>query len=160
VAASIELAMMTTNLMMRRPHRLPFRRDGRSGVDDHGIFLFRPADFRRLFPARICEYLIQNCDPFEPNPIDAGSLARPAAAPTQAAAAAEAEFYYFPPEDRLPITVAARMSLSFPLLISAVPLYARDFTLREPREQQVPRRCLFSDGGLTSNFPIHFFDRL
>jgi predicted acylesterase/phospholipase RssA len=61
--------------------------------------------------------------------------------------------------DKLPVIVAARMSLSFPGLISAVPLYARDFTLKGP-EKDIPRRCLFSDGGLSSNFPIHFFDHL
>jgi predicted acylesterase/phospholipase RssA len=55
--------------------------------------------------------------------------------------------------------LAARMSLSFPGLISAVPLYARDFTLKG-RAKDEPRLCLFSDGGLSSNFPIHFFDRL
>jgi hypothetical protein len=52
------------------------------------------------------------------------------------------------------------MSLSFPGLICAVPLWRRDFTLVDLNEQQKLRRCLFSDGGLSSNFPIHLFDRL
>jgi hypothetical protein len=67
------------------------------------------------------------------------------------------EFYYFPDRAQLPVIVAARMSLSFPGLISAVPLWSRDFTLK-PEFRDTPQRCLFSDGGLTSNFPIHFFD--
>jgi hypothetical protein len=63
------------------------------------------------------------------------------------------------PADRhLPVVVAARMSLSFPVLISAVPLYAVDFTRKRPREQHYPERCWFSDGGICSNFPVHFFD--
>ncbi len=69
------------------------------------------------------------------------------------------EFYYFPPAENLPLIVAARMSLSFPGLISAVPLWQRDFTLEEAEKNKL-RRCLFSDGGLSSNFPIHFFDKL
>jgi hypothetical protein len=40
-----------------------------------------------------------------------------------------------------------------------VPLWRRDFTLK-PEEQNKLQRCLFSDGGLSSNFPIHFFDHL
>jgi hypothetical protein len=53
------------------------------------------------------------------------------------------------------------MSLSFPGLISAVPLYKYDYTLPKPggtSERGVLKRCLFSDGGISSNFPVHFFD--
>src|SRR5262249_24285439 len=63
----------------------------------------------------------------------------------------------------LPVVVAGRLSLSFPILISAVPLWGFDFSYaaKDDRvERGEPRlsRCWFSDGGLTSNFPIHFFD--
>jgi hypothetical protein len=54
------------------------------------------------------------------------------------------------------VIVAARISLSFPGLIGAVPLYAVDFAAKEPKAV----RCWFSDGGITSNFPIHFFDSM
>jgi predicted acylesterase/phospholipase RssA len=50
------------------------------------------------------------------------------------------------PVDDLPVLAAVRLSLSFPGLLSAVPLY---------RERV---RHLFSDGGISANFPIHFFD--
>lgn len=50
------------------------------------------------------------------------------------------------------------MSLSFPILIGAVPLYAVDYT-RTKKEDRVMTRCWFTDGGITSNFPVHFFDR-
>ena len=49
----------------------------------------------------------------------------------------------------------ARMSLSFPGLIAAVPLYAVD----HGGDGSVVRH-LFSDGGISSNFPMHFFDSL
>ena len=63
------------------------------------------------------------------------------------------------------------MSLSFPLLIAAVPLHALDMTSRSTRaaleaveEGRAPPQplvagvCWFSDGGIASNFPVHFFD--
>lgn len=57
------------------------------------------------------------------------------------------------------------MSLSFPVLLSAVPLYAIDFTLRINQPQERPqqftytaKRVWFSDGGIASNMPLHFFD--
>jgi hypothetical protein len=130
--APIVLRMMTTNLMLRRPHTLPFQDD---------IYTFKREEFSKIFPARIMDYLIANSQPFES---EGGAVQG---------------FYKFPPAERLPLIVAVRMSLSFPLLISAVPLYARDRTLtgEDAKKLQV---CLFSDGGLSSNFPIHFFDQM
>jgi hypothetical protein len=87
-------------------------------------------------------FLTSKCDRFAPLAGEAG------------------EYFYFPDPDRLPLIVGARMSLSFPFLISGVPLWRRDFTLLEETERNKLRRCFFSDGGLSSNFPIHFFDHL
>jgi hypothetical protein len=42
-----------------------------------------------------------------------------------------------------------------------VPLYAVDFSLKrniDPKTKALGERCWFSDGGISSNFPIHFFD--
>jgi hypothetical protein len=44
------------------------------------------------------------------------------------------------------------MSLSFPLLLSGIPLY------RYAWETGDIRKVLFSDGGICSNFPVHLFD--
>ncbi|MBD5636052.1 MAG: patatin-like phospholipase family protein, partial [Candidatus Eremiobacteraeota bacterium] len=59
----------------------------------------------------------------------------------------------------LPVIVATRMSLAFPILLSAVPLYAADYSERTPHDS-LPEleRCWFSDGGISSNFPITLFD--
>jgi NTE family protein len=62
------------------------------------------------------------------------------------------ELLRLPACDDFPVVVATRMSLSFPVLLSAIPLWTVDFR----RKQWV--KCWFSDGGITSNFPIHFFD--
>jgi hypothetical protein len=131
--APIQLAMMTTSLMEQRPYTLP--------MDDRR-FVFKKSEWDKLFPPRIMAFLIQHCDRFDPPARESG------------------EYYHFPDETQLPLVVAARMSLSFPGLICAVPLWRRDFTLLSETERDKLRRCLFSDGGLSSNFPIHFFDHL
>jgi Patatin-like phospholipase len=113
----IELAMMTTSLMERRPYTLPMRHDHRHALPqqhDHGQavpqhhvpFVFELSEWAKLFPARIMNYLAAECEPF-PQASEEG-----------------AKYYYFPCPSRLPVVVAARMSLSFPGLISAVPLLA------------------------------------
>jgi predicted acylesterase/phospholipase RssA len=129
----IQLAMMTTSLMEQRPYTLPMN-DRR--------FVFKRSEWDKLFPSRVMAFLIQRCDRFVPPAGEAG------------------EYYHFPDTARLPLVVGARMSLSFPGLISAVPLWRCDFTLADKAERDQLRRCLFSDGGLSSNFPIHFFDHL
>jgi hypothetical protein len=60
------------------------------------------------------------------------------------------------PSGGMPIVVAARLSLCFPFLFSAVPVYAVDYEAKRDKRQL--RRCLLSDGGLCTNFPIHLFD--
>lgn len=129
---AIELAMMTTDLSTRRPYRLPFR---------DRVHFFSKADFDKLFPKRIVDYMVAHTKSVPPERNVTGDL------------------YYLPDAEHLPIVVAARLSLSFPLLIQAVPLYKVDFTLKN-READQPIKCWFSDGGLSSNFPMHFFDRM
>ncbi|HYU57025.1 MAG TPA: patatin-like phospholipase family protein, partial [Actinomycetota bacterium] len=59
-----------------------------------------------------------------------------------------------PEADDLPVVVAARMSMSFPGLLSMVPLWSIDRTAPgHPVD-----RVWFSDGGIASNFPVHLFD--
>jgi hypothetical protein len=60
------------------------------------------------------------------------------------------------PGKDLPIVVAARMSLSFPFLFTMIPIWAVDY--HDPDEPL--NRTWFSDGGITSNFPLHRFDSL
>lgn len=138
----IRLLMMTTSLMEMRPYTLPLDSDSGARDGETYGFVFELGEWRKLFPTPIIDYLMRVCPPFETTQGEKG------------------EFFRFPDRDRLPVVVAARMSLSFPGLISAVPLWRRDFLYREKSDQQRLRRCLFSDGGLSSNFPIHFFDSL
>jgi hypothetical protein len=56
--------------------------------------------------------------------------------------------------DRIPVLLGFRLSLSFPLVVTALRLYAPQ--LETP--QGPPVEHWFSDGGIGSNFPVHFFD--
>ena len=47
----------------------------------------------------------------------------------------------------LPVVVAVRLSLSFPLLLAAVPLWAKDFTYSDPvRKAQTGMLLVFRRG--------------
>jgi predicted acylesterase/phospholipase RssA len=134
---SINLEMMTTAINLGRPFRLPFR-------DPDRRFYFSRSEFSKLFPARIVEHMVTH--------------ARSAQETVKVKTLPSGEqLFGFPDEEHLPVVVATRMSLSFPLLLAAVPLYAVDYT-RTDKENQVPERAWFSDGGICSNLPIHFFD--
>ena len=173
----LRLEMMTTNVTNRRAERLP---------QLSSRFFFEPDGLRRVFPDAIVEWLEQH----------------PPALPTQPAARRGEQLLRgllwplrpLPEAADLPVVVATRMSLSFPVLLSAVPLHRVDWTLRanggawkaweewieahpdewsevadDPSQiaalagapaHPVADVCWFSDGGITSNFPVHFFDAL
>ena len=59
----------------------------------------------------------------------------------------------------LPVILATRMSLAFPVLLSAVPLWSADRSVKPtvPGEFEL-EHVWFSDGGISSNFPITLFD--
>ncbi len=99
------------------------------------LYWWRPDEFASLFPAEVIAAM-------QKPEYDAGD-----------------GYYKLPPAEALPVIVAVRMSLSFPLLLWAVPLHAIDYTEPADEEGKRPfRRLWFSDGGICSNFPIHFFD--
>jgi predicted acylesterase/phospholipase RssA len=143
----VNLEMMTTCLTHGRPYRLPLRDD--TEVRENSPFFFHESEFRALFPARVVQWMLDHPPSYNESESSESNRER------QALAAKN--FHPIPAPADLPVIVATRMSLSFPLLLSAVPLHAIDFSRREPDRQQ-PSRCWFSDGGICSNFPIHFFD--
>ena len=123
---SINLQMMTTALTHGHPYRLPFEKN---------LFSFREAELRAYFPKSVVDYLRDHPRKSK-DETPRGDL-RP-----------------LPEQWDLPVVVAVRMSLSFPLLFSMVPLYAVDHTRKTPEYE----RCWFIDGGLSSNFPLSMFD--
>lgn len=158
---TLTLRVITTSISHHEPRSLPIEKNG-------GQFWFREEEFRRLFPKEVVDSMIAA------NPVVTDKL----------------RYHPLPPEGKLPVIVAARMSLSFPFLISAIPLYEPDFRnapraevtgeARPAAKRQIDsadaltgggaragdriqdgmpfRVCWFSDGGISSNFPIHLFD--
>jgi len=160
---AITLQMITTDVSHHEPRTLPF---------ENATFWFRKDEFDRLFPPEVVRWMVDQAPP--PQQIDG------------------VNYYLFPQSGKLPIVVGMRMSLSFPLLISAVPLYEPKTRVRVETEEEAAtevegatppaksmlqsadllasggqhklstitefRVCWFSDGGVSSNFPIHLFD--
>ena len=138
---SINLQVYASHLVHGRPYRFPL-----DAADDTSRLFFRPAEMRRYFPASVVAHLLRvskryaPASPSDPGPCDCSTG------------------LYELPQEQLPVVVATRMAMSFPLLISAVPVWSIDYEAR--RGERHLKRCWMSDGGLCSNFPIHLFDAL
>jgi predicted acylesterase/phospholipase RssA len=134
----ITVNMVSTDLSHGQPYKLPFgtRR-----------WIFKREEMETFFPASVVDHLYDRRH--QPAHVDLPE-----------------GYFFLPDASDLPLVLAARMSLSFPILISAVPLYTIAVSALE-RERTEPKQILaedlqtnwFSDGGISSNFPIHFFDR-
>jgi predicted acylesterase/phospholipase RssA len=138
---AVHLEVLTTNLTHGRPYSLPFR-DGEARQ-----FYFSPEEWSAFFPPAVIGHMRAHAAPSMTLPRTGEGLT----------------LLPLPAMEDLPVVVAARMSLSFPVLIAAVPLWAVDYsrtinTRRTPTEPPTAERCWFSDGGISSNFPLRFFD--
>lgn len=144
----VNLEMMTTNLTHGRPYRLPFRDD--DDLHENHLFFFNEDEFRRLFTEEVVQWMINH-----PRPLPSTPSKLEEEIEFRIALKSE-RLHCMPAPADLPVVVATRMSLSFPFLLSAIPLYAIDRS--KDRDRQRPERCWFTDGGLCSNLPLHFFD--
>jgi len=144
--AGITLQMVTSNLSHQMPLLLPF--------ETHEL-LFQRDEMAELFPERVVRYLVDHAGERHPDATEHGPRPAPPAG-----------YHYLPREDELPVIVATRMSLSFPILLQAVPLYVVRVSAHAARAEGATTpfaagdlmRLWFSDGGISSNFPIHLFD--
>jgi Patatin-like phospholipase len=134
---SITLKMLTTNLNHKEPYVFP---------RETNTFLFKEEDIGRFFPEDVFRHMCDHA--------------------AQAGVKPPEGFRFLPQGDDLPVIVPVRMAISFPVLLSTVPLYTikesfldryRKNSGKELKERHLQRN-LFSDGGICSNFPIHFFD--
>jgi predicted acylesterase/phospholipase RssA len=141
---SIDLQMFTTNLTHGRPYVFPHS-------EPTARLFYRPDELAAYFPDDVMRWLNDHARRYQP------SKDFPHSDPP-AEAADRLGLKELPEPEDFPILLAARMSLSFPLLFAAVPLWAIDY--EPPRAQRTFRRCMFSDGGISSNFPMHLFDGL
>lgn len=135
---NINLEVMTAAISQQMVYGIPFR-------DDAPPFFYDPDEWKALFPQSVMDSL--------------AAAARP-----QKAVVTNVNgklLHRLPRSAALPVVVAVRMSLSFPILLSAVPLYAVDWSLKANkanRRTPVATRIWFSDGGIGSNMPLHMFD--
>jgi predicted acylesterase/phospholipase RssA len=132
---SIQLRMMTSNLTHGTGEILP-RLAG-------GTYYFREKDMREILPAYVVDHMMKN-----------GS---------QKTGPDNAPLYRVPAGDDMPVILAVRMSLNFPVLFTAVPLFCEHYWGEEAAANgngSTLECALFSDGGITSNFPVRFFDSL
>ncbi|RDH79557.1 hypothetical protein DVS77_04865 [Mycolicibacterium moriokaense] len=168
----IDLRVMTTNLTRRQPMPMPWANQE---------YFFEPVEMRDLFPDDVVAWMEQN--PPRTGP-DGNELSAADARSRDLLRAQAGSKRPWPSPNDVPVIVATRMSLSFPLLITAVRLYAVDYSLVE---NEAARRAAdqwlaehpdqpvengandivlkphfganwFSDGGITANLPVHFFD--
>ncbi|SEH10689.1 Patatin-like phospholipase [Sphingopyxis sp. YR583] len=159
---AISLQMITTGVSHHEPRTLPFT---------DASFWFLRDEFDLLFPQTVVDAMVAMAG--KPDRVDGK------------------DYYRLPGKGRMPVLVAMRMSLSFPLLISAVPLHeptgrrtrggtdadvaddsreAKEANLSQSTDSlttggEAPfspiegfRICWFTDGGVSSNFPLHLFD--
>ena len=147
---SIELQMFSTNVSHGRPYifPLPEKNPQPTRFRDRERLYFTEREMRRCLPSDVVAWMMKNSQPYSVEPGRAGKD------PSTDAMEGMREL----PEPRdFPVLLAARMSLSFPFLFTAVPLHAID---HDPPKERKFRRCWFSDGGISSNFPMHLFDGL
>jgi Patatin-like phospholipase len=156
----IDLQVIATALHLQRPFRIP----GDQGHDALAGFYYDPDEWAALFPPAVLDWMRRNARP--------ATDPRVFAAPTTSALAREergAQLLPLPPARALPVLVAVRMSIAFPGLLSAVPLYTvdgkRGLRISPAQPDGRPAEAWFiaekvylADGGITSNCPIQLFD--
>jgi len=144
-------------------------------------YFFEPAGMRELFPDDVVKWMEEHPPMAGPDgqPLSPSDTRKRDLLRAQAGAKRP-----WPAPDDVPVIVATRMSLSFPVLITAVPLYAVNYSLTANRAASDaaddwlaanPDRPAaegaasiaakpsfdpnwFSDGGICANLPVHFFD--
>jgi hypothetical protein len=168
-ARLVNLELITTDLTRQRPYRFPLRP---FAADDPERLYFRLEDLGArvkggtlgatddaIFPLDVIEAM-RDPQPITVDGPDGGKLV----------------LHRLPDPWDLPVVFAVRLSMSLPVLFKAVRLYrlvgptvVRDDLGRplserdddQPLEFPLGRRAevlWFSDGGITSNFPVHLFD--
>jgi len=134
----LDLQVMTTAVSQKMCYAIPFR-------DGAGQFYYDRAEWASLFPPSVMTWLDQVSAV-----ADAGheTITREGGASLRR----------LPDGRYLPVVIAVRLSLSFPVLLSALPLYQIDHSMPVEVKNRMAKRVWFSDGGLASNMPLHFFD--
>jgi hypothetical protein len=130
---AIELAMIASDLSRKRTVQLPF-------IESPSPLYVEKSVLTAYFPQAVVNWMVDHAGHMRDDIADPDVIRLPR------------------PRD-LPVVFGARLSLSFPILLSALPLKTPDFAKGADKSGKLAlRRVWISDGWLTSNFPIHFFD--
>jgi predicted acylesterase/phospholipase RssA len=154
----ISLRMMTTCLTVGRPYSLPF--------DESVTFYFDPIELRDYFPDEVVDWMVQTAVKPKVSVEEIGLENHESSTSQQEQEVAiPANLMQLPNADDLPVIFGVRMSLSFPILLSALPLHRIRLVKKPPtvpngvgRWEKRMERVLFTDGGVCSNLPVHMFD--
>ncbi|MEP6796943.1 MAG: hypothetical protein ABI890_02290 [Lapillicoccus sp.] len=143
-ARDVDLVVMTTCLTFQRPYRFPFT---------DSTFFFCPEHLGEYFPQQVVTHMLATTSAVadRSDTVDGAEQPISMRCPTH-----HSQVHHLPHPWDIPVVVAARLSLSFPGLISAVPLFTVDDSRKPGSRTLIP--VWFSDGGISSNFPMHFFD--
>lgn len=140
----INLVFVSTNVTHESPYRIPF--------DIERVFFYDPDEWKTLFSREVLDWLRNHArEGIKTVVNEQGKRLIPLPMPKD-----------------LPVIVGARLSLGVPLLFTAVPLYAVDFTRKKEYHSKAAEedkaalakaeKVWFVDGGVCANFPIHLFD--
>ncbi len=132
----IGLVTLTTNLSQSSSENFPF---------DDNTWAFAADDITALFPAAVAGHII-----------DRGRVATSTS--RQREQLEGQGLLQLPPADELPILLGARISLSFPVLLSAIPLWRLTPVRHGESWDTEYQKVWLSDGGICSNLPVHLFD--
>lgn len=161
---AVNLEVMTSAVSQQMVYGIPFR-------EGTPTLYYDPQEFKRLFPSKVMDWIERAATEAE----QVGPKGLRPDGYTSTATILNHDGRRLRPLPRgadLPVVVAIRMSLSFPVLLSAIPLYSVDFTVAKNQEEKRRMRAAgsqtvfeatriwFSDGGIGSNMPLHMFDAL
>jgi predicted acylesterase/phospholipase RssA len=162
----VNLELMASELVEGHAYRFPLSRGELLTRQEGGVLYFRVEDLggrgQEIMPPDVIAAMTTG-EPIVARDLDTG---------------ADLTLYPLPEPWDLPVVFAVRLSMALPALFHAVPLYrqihpilvrddlgrvvTRDgqplyYPPQDPAARWV-QQLWFSDGGITSNFPIHFFD--
>ena len=138
-ARQVDCLVITTDLSHQRPYQFPF--------DTAEFFCCRTC-LDTYFPEPVVRHMLQKSELVPDSEVPYGK--------PECSIHRREPLHYMPLAPDIPLVMAARLSLSFPGLISAVPFQAVDRTRIAAKQGIVT--VWFSDGGISSNFPMRLFD--
>jgi hypothetical protein len=138
-ARQVDCLVITTDLSHQRPYQFPF---------DTAEFFCCAKCLDKYFPDSVVGHMMKKSRLVPDSEVPCGK--------PECSIHSGEPLHYMPLAPDVPLVMAARLSLSFPGLISAVPFQAVDRTRIAAKQGIVT--VWFSDGGISSNFPMRLFD--